>query len=156
MKKIMLLGSHALMLLIGFVMGIYLLPILTAPASPDIHDIQSLVPHPVYTAQFSKDLKGSDLLHWGEGTVYIGEQGIAFAGSIAPGPDYRLYLAPGEIETKQEFLAAKDRALQVGHIRTFDNFIVPFDSAVDIHRYNTVVVWCESFSQFITAGEYRP
>lgn len=26
---------------------------------------------------------------------------------------------------------------------------------VDPARYNTVVVWCEAFSQFITAAQYR-
>lgn len=27
--------------------------------------------------------------------------------------------------------------------------------AVDIEAYTTVVVWCETFSEFITAAKYR-
>jgi len=27
--------------------------------------------------------------------------------------------------------------------------------AVDPERYNTVIVWCETFSQFITAAKYK-
>jgi len=40
-------------------------------------------------------------------------------------------------------------------VKTFDNFIVAVPDSVDIARYNTVVIWCEAFSQFITAAKYR-
>jgi len=26
---------------------------------------------------------------------------------------------------------------------------------IDVGKYTTVIVWCESFSQFITAAQYR-
>jgi hypothetical protein len=32
---------------------------------------------------------------------------------------------------------------------------VPVPDGVDPRRYTTVIVWCESFSQFITAEKYR-
>ena len=76
-------------------------------------------------------------------------------GRIAPGPDYRLYLAPRFVETESDFLALKNRALEVGTVKTFENFIVPLPDSVDVSAFNTVVIWCESFSQFITAAEYR-
>ena len=34
--------------------------------------------------------------------------------------------------------------------KTFDNFVVPVPEGVDVARYAAVVVWCESFRQFIT------
>jgi hypothetical protein len=41
-------------------------------------------------------------------------------------------------------------------VRTFENFIVPVPVSVDVTNYSTVVIWCESFSQFITAAQYLP
>jgi hypothetical protein len=76
-------------------------------------------------------------------------------GRLAPGPDYKLYLVPEFVETKDAFSAVKAASVRVGDIRTFENFIVPIPESVDIARYNTVVVWCERFSMFITAAKYR-
>jgi hypothetical protein len=45
--------------------------------------------------------------------------------------------------------------VRVGDVKTFDNFIVPVPADVDPARYSTVIVWCETFSQFITAARYR-
>ena len=38
---------------------------------------------------------------------------------------------------------------------TFVNFLVPVPDGVDPSRYTTVIVWCETFGQFITATKYR-
>jgi len=43
----------------------------------------------------------------------------------------------------------------VGDVKTFENFIVPVPGSIDIQSYAAVVVWCETFSQFITAARYR-
>lgn len=45
--------------------------------------------------------------------------------------------------------------VRVGDVRTFDNFVVPVPAAIDVDGYNTVIVWCEAFGQFITAAKYR-
>ena len=42
-----------------------------------------------YTGEFRKDLADSDALHWGEGTVSVGDRFISFMGELAPGPDYK-------------------------------------------------------------------
>jgi hypothetical protein len=156
MKKILLLiFSHVVVLAIGFVAGIYVLPILVAPQAPSIAEVKTAGGTAEYHTEFRRDLKGSDPLHWGEGTVSVGHQAVALQGRIAPGPDYKLYLTPEFVETKEEFLELKDRALRIGDVKTFENFIVVVPATADISRYNTVVVWCETFSQFITAGKYR-
>ena len=156
MKKVLLLAaSHLAVLIVGFAAGIYFLPILTAPEMPTATQVKTAAGAADYTAQFRRDLKGSDPLHWGEGTVSVGRNAIALNGRIAPGPDYKLYLAPQFVETKEEFLRVKDRALRIGDVNTFENFIVEVPATADITRYDTVVVWCEAFSQFITAAKYR-
>lgn len=156
MKKMLLLAvSHVLAAAVGFASGIYALPILTAPAAPSAAEVASRTGQAAYTGQFRRDLKGSDLLHWGEGTVSVGRQGIAFEGKLAPGPDYKLYLSPEFVETEADFNRLKERMVRVGDVKTFENFIVPVPESVDPARYNTVIVWCESFAQFITAASYR-
>ena len=109
----------------------------------------------LYTGQFSRDRKDSDLLHWGEGKVSVGRNSIVLAGRLAPGPDYRLYLSPEFVETEAEFLRLKPRMELVGDVRTFGNFMVPVPDGVDVSRHRAVIVWCESFSQFITSARYR-
>jgi hypothetical protein len=76
-------------------------------------------------------------------------------GRLAPGPDYKLYLSPSFVQNEAEFTALKPRMLRVGDVDTFDNFIVPLPAGTDLAAYDTVVVWCEAFGEFITAARYR-
>jgi hypothetical protein len=109
----------------------------------------------VYRAEFRRDLKGSDFLHWGEGRVAVGPKAVSLQGRVAPGPDYKLYLAPQYVDTKEGFLGVKSKSLRAGDIKTFENFVVRLPDSADIEQYNTVVVWCETFSMFISAAKYR-
>jgi hypothetical protein len=108
-----------------------------------------------HTGEFRRDLKDSDLFHWGEGTVSVCPTHIALAGKLAPGPDYKLYLSPEFVETEADFARLKPRMQRVGDVRTFDTFVVPVPPGVDVSRHNTVIVWCETFGQFISAARYR-
>lgn len=156
MKLFFLLGiSHLLAVALGFAIGIYALPILTAPEAPTLAEVESLAGNVEYTGQFRKDLEGSDLLHWGEGEVSISPTAIALKGEVSPGPNYKLYLMPEFVETEEEFFRVKDRSVQLGDVKTFKNFVVAVPQSVDVAQYNTVVVWCEAFSEFITAAKYR-
>ena len=156
MKRILLLtASHAAALAAGFALGVYFLPILTAPQGPSAADVKSAASGAKYTATFRRDQKGSDFLHWGEGTVAISPQAVTLAGRVAPGPDYKLYLAGEFAETREEFLRIKAQAVRLGDVKTFENFIVPVPPGVDVGRYTSVVVWCETFSMFIASAKYR-
>jgi hypothetical protein len=156
MKRTLLFAvSHLAALAVGFAAGIYTLPILVAPPAPTAAETAALQAGAIYTGEFRRDLKGSDPLHWGEGRVSLRPDSISLAGRVAPGPDYKLYLVAEFVETKQDFERVKASSLRVGDVKTFDNFIVPLERAIDFAKYNTVVVWCETFSQFITAARYR-
>lgn len=147
--------SHAVMLLLGFALGVYLLPILTAPTSPTAATVAKISVSAPYQGRFKRDLLGSDLLHWGDGEVAVGKQAIALKGRISPGPDYKLYLVPHFVENEDQFLKVKAQSVRVGDIKTFENFIVPVPADIDIGKYTTVLVWCETFSEFISAAKYR-
>jgi len=155
MKKMLLVGSHLATLAIGFALGIYMLPILIAPEAPTMQAVQKEAATALFTGKFRKDLKDSDSLHWGEGTVSITANAIALEGELAPGPDYKLYLSPDFVETEADFNRLKPQMVRVGDVKTFKNFLVPLPPGVDPARYTTVVVWCETFGQFISATKYK-
>ena len=156
MKKIVvLIATHVAALAVGFAVGVYVLPILTAPDAPSVDEVASASSQATFSGQFSKDLEDSDFLHWGEGTVTVGPQSVTLMGSLAPGPDYKLYLSPEFVETEADFMRLKAQMALVGDVKTFENFVVRIPKSIDVSSYNTVIVWCESFGQFITAANYR-
>jgi hypothetical protein len=147
--------SHGIVLLAGVAIGIYLLPILTAPPPPTAAAVAAGASDARYTAEFRRDLKDSDLLHRGEGKVAVGARAIALQGRLAPGPDYKLYLSPKFVETESDFARVKPRMARVGDVKTFDGFVAPVPDGIDAERYHAVIVWCETFGQFITTAKYR-
>ena len=155
MRKLLLVGSHLVVLAVGFALGVYTLPILIAPPAPSAGEVAAQADKATFKGQFRRDLKDSDALHWGEGTVSVSRTSIALAGELAPGPDYKLYLSPEFVETEADFKRLKPSMVRVGDVKTFKNFIITVPEAVDPARYDTVIVWCETFSQFITAARYR-
>jgi hypothetical protein len=152
---ILLIASHAAALGFGFLLGVYLLPILTAPKSPDAETLRSEAARSQFKGRFERKLKGSDPLHWGEGDVGVLSDKVVHEGRLAPGPDYKLYLAPSFVDTKQGFLAIKEKSRRIGDVKTFSGFIVEVPRGIDVRDYTTAVVWCEAFSQFISAAKYR-
>ncbi len=148
-------ATHLGAIAIGFALGIYALPILTAPASPATEVVRATASAAQFTGTFRRDLTDSDALHWGEGALYISDDAVAFEGNLAPGPDYRLYLSPKFVETEADFAALKASMVQVGHVRTFENFMLSVPDTIDPRDYSAAIVWCETFGQFITAAAYQ-
>ncbi len=140
---------------LGVALGIYLLPILVAPEAPSDAEVRTSSQQAMFSGQFRKDLPGSDFLHWGEGKISISAKQVSFMGSIAPGPDYKLYLTRDLVLNEQEFMTVKDQSVSIGNIKTFDNFILTLPDTINPADYRAVVVWCESFGQFITAAKYQ-
>lgn len=154
-SAIFLVVSHGVALAIGFALGVYLLPILTAPPPPLPSALTAVAASERFSGVFRRDLKDSDALHWGAGKVVIGADSIALEGNIAPGPDYKLYLSPEFVETEVDFKRLKSSMVRVGDVKTFSNFVVPLPASVDPSGYKAVIIWCESFNQFITSAKYQ-
>jgi len=151
----LLIATHGAVGVLGFGVGIYALPILTAPPAPSEAEIKAVSSQAQYTTQFRRDLKGSDALHWGEGTVSVGSNSITLMGKLAPGPDYKLYLSPEFVETEADFNRLKPTMVRVGDVETFENFVVNIPPGINPLNFNSVIVWCEPFGQFITSAKYR-
>jgi hypothetical protein len=155
MKAVLFIGSHLAAIAIGFVLGIYALPILTAEPSPALESVRSVASVAEFKGEVHRDLADSDALHWGEGTLFVSKDTIAFEGKLAPGPDYRLYLSPRFVETEADFEALKPSMVQVGSVRSFENFMLTVPDSIDPGEFKAAIVWCETFGQFITATSYR-
>ena len=154
-KAITLLISHGIAAGLGFALGIYLLPILIAPSGPGEAAVADVAGKAMFTTQFKRDLPGSDFLHWGEGELSISARRVSFNGALAPGPDYRLYLTRQLVLNEAEFNAIKDQSAYVGDVKSFDNFLLDIPESINPTDYKAVVVWCETFGEFITAASYR-
>ncbi|WP_028115733.1 DM13 domain-containing protein [Ferrimonas senticii] len=144
--------SHIAVGVVGLVGGMYLLPILTAPEAPSGTAVQQVVSNSDYQASFARDRIDSDFLHWGEGTLSISGEQIAFRGQLAAGPDYHLYLSPRYVETETEFAELKAQMVDVGLVKSFDGFVLPLPPGIEVGNYAAAIVWCESFGEFITSG----
>ncbi len=152
-KLIRWLISHGIAIAIGFGLGVYFLPILTAPPPPDSAKLEEMAASALYNAELTRDLRGSDFAHWGEGTISVSASEVTHQGKLAPGPDYKLYLTQGLVDHEDTFDRAK--AVQVGHIKSFGGFIVDVPEGIDVEAYDSILVWCEAFSEFITAAKYK-
>lgn len=154
-RKLSLLVSHTAMIALGFALGVYFLPILTAPPSLDKAMLAETSQSALFTAKFKRDLKGSDLFHWGEGKVSVTADKIVHEGNLAPGPDYKLYLTKSFVENEEQFLKSKSDARRIGDVKNFDGFLLDVPEDVDINEFNSIVIWCEAFGEFITAAKYQ-
>lgn len=141
---------------VGFGLGTYYLPILVASDGASQETVAAAKSEAMISAQFRRDLKGSDGFHWGEGTLHLTREGGQFyftlEGSVSPGPDYKLYLTPTYVEDEAAFLAIKSQSVRVADITGFDNFRVDEPMSIDPTQYPAIIVWCERFNEFITAG----
>ena len=140
-------------LIIGFGLGVYFLPILTAEKGLDESEIAQLEQSIERSGIFVRELADSDAFHWGEGKINVSDKKIWLEGKIAAGPDYRLYMTPRFVETEADFLAIKDQSVEVAPIKAFSNFAVDVPMDVDVSQYPALIIWCEAFGQFITSAE---
>jgi hypothetical protein len=59
------------------------------------------------------------------------------------------------VETEADFNRRKGSMALVGDVKTFENFVVAVPKEIDASKYTTVIVWCETFGEFITSARYQ-
>ena len=144
-------------LIIGFGLGVYFLPIIIAEKGLSEAELTALSAaadsQKVWRGVYTRDLPASDAFHWGEGRIHLTKDRVWLDGAVSPGPDYRLYLTKDIVRTKEGFETARASAVQTGPIKAFENFSLNTPDSIDISDYGAVLIWCETFSAFITAAE---
>jgi len=153
--KVILFASHLALAGIGFAAGIYILPVLTAEKGSTIDELKSVKDNFRYQGEFNKNQKGSNAVHWAEGNLFVNDREIAFEGTVAPGPDYKIYLTKKKADSKDEFIKIKEDSLYIGDLKSFGNFIKTLPNGVNIDEYSAVQIWCESFGQFISSASFK-
>jgi electron transfer DM13 len=107
------------------------------------------------TFMFDEQAPGRDLVHWanGSGAVYraAGATAVRFDDDFraGPGPNYWIYLNTVPVRDTAAFKADAGR-VRIAQLKSFtggQNYSLPPD--VDLARFHTVTIWCESFSVYI-------
>ncbi|WP_244272023.1 hypothetical protein [Pseudovibrio denitrificans] len=106
-RFVALLVSHTVVLAVGFALGVYFLPILTAPDSPETAVLEQEAQNAQYTAEFSRDQRGSDFLHWGEGKVSVSPTMIVHQAVLLRGLITRFTWFMSSLSTKMSFCRSK-------------------------------------------------
>ena len=83
------------------------MPIITAGPGLDQAAVQALATSAERRGRFVRDSPRSDALHWGDVTIMMNANKIWLDGTISPGSDYYLYLAPAFFDDGVGFLAIK-------------------------------------------------
>lgn len=154
-KYIILFGIFVFIdgVIVGVGLGVYFLPIITAEKGLDQDAVAALEVTAERSGVFRRDLADSDRFHWGEGKIMASATKIWLDGTVAPGPDYRLYLTPEFVETEADFLQIKEQSVEVGSVKAFSNFSLTVPKGITVANYPALIIWCEAFGQFITAAE---
>lgn len=150
-KKLLLLVVLAATLAGGFALGVYALPVMIARAAPESAQLNAVATAAIARGRFERNHPSSDWLHWGDGELWLSPTHVAFEGTMAPGPDYRLFLSPTPIGNADEFLAHKSAMTEVGDVRGFNGFVLTLPTGTAGGGYASAIVWCEGFGQFIAA-----
>ena len=152
MKIVLLLFTHLIFAGIGFAAGVYMLPILIASTPPDATAVATAMSQSQYQGEFQRQIAGSDALHWGEGKLLITDTLVVHDGTLAPGPDYRLYLSPTLVRDEAEFAQHAATMVEIGHVTGFNGFALNLPPEIDVSQYGAAVIWCKAFGEFITAA----
>ena len=155
MKKIIVISTYLITLMFGFGLGVYFLPIIIAEKSQSIQEIENIKKQATNETEFKRGQRGNDFFHWGEGKVYISNEYISLKGQISPGPDYKIYLLKNFVEHEDEFIPVKSDAIFVSDLKLFKNFVIKVPVDVKVIDYNTILIWCEKFKEFITSAKYK-
>lgn len=155
MNKLKLSLSGIVIFILGFMAGIYTLPIMIAPEPLSMLELATASQNARYKVMISDDLDGSDFLHNGTGEFYLSPSKIVFKGSLTPGPDYQLYLSKQFVENEEQFKQHQNSMINIAAVKRFDGFIKQVPDQLDIDEYTTIVIWCEAFEEFITAAKYK-
>lgn len=107
------------------------------------------------TFQFDENAPGRDLIHWanGSGGIYKADRMIVIRFDdnfrAGPGPNYWVYLNTVPVGEAQAFRSDAGR-VKLAPLKSFSggqNYTVPDDVAIG--KFQTVTIWCESFSVYI-------
>lgn len=100
----------------------------------------------------------SDPIHYGSGKVSVYEKTVFLEADfeVGPGPKYHVYLVP-KANIRQNSDVPNTMFVDLGRLRAFkgsQRYEVP--AGVDLRKYQSVVIWCETFGVLISPADLKP
>lgn len=99
----------------------------------------------------------SDPIHHGRGRVSVHDRSVFLESDfeVGPGPNYHVYLV-----AKAPILRSNDLRdtahIDLGKLRSFrGSQRYPIPEGIDLERYPSVVIWCETFSVLISPAKLQ-
>lgn len=111
------------------------------------------------TFRFDEKAPGRDSVHWadGSGAVFKGDASTVIRLDddfvAGPGPNFWIYLNTVPVGEERDFNADKGR-VKIAPLKSFkggQNYALP--ASLDIGKFHTVTIWCESFGAYIASAE---
>jgi hypothetical protein len=100
----------------------------------------------------------ADPIHYGSGKVSVYEKTVFLEADfeVGPGPKYHVYLVPkANVRTNAD--VPDTMFVDLGRLRAFkgsQRYEVP--AGVDLRKYQSVVIWCETFGVLISPADLKP
>lgn len=97
----------------------------------------------------------SDPVHYGSGGVSVYERTLFLEPDfeVGPGPKYHVYLVD-QPEIRQSSAVREADFVDLGQLRSFSGSQrYPIPDGVDLTRFRSVVIWCETFSVLISPAD---
>jgi hypothetical protein len=100
----------------------------------------------------------ADPIHYGSGKVSVYEKTLFLESDfeVGPGPKYHVYLVP-KANIRQNSDVPDTMFVDLGRLRAFkgsQRYEVP--AGVDLKKYQSVVIWCETFGVLISPADLKP
>jgi hypothetical protein len=100
----------------------------------------------------------SDPIHYGSGKVSVFEKTVFLEADfeVGPGPKYHVYLVP-RANIRQNSDVPNTMFVDLGRLRAFkgsQRYEVP--AGVDLRKFQSVVIWCETFGVLISPADLKP
>lgn len=108
--------------------------------------------------RFDETAPGRDAVHWANGTGSVYRDGtrtllhLDDTFKAGPGPNYWIYVNKVPVGEEADFNADAGR-VRIAQLKSFSGsqtYLLPRD--VDLAKFHTVTIWCESFSVYIGAA----
>jgi Electron transfer DM13 len=99
----------------------------------------------------------SDPIHHGRGKVSVYDRAVFLEGDfeVGPGPNYHVYLVSKAPIRRSDDLSGTAH-VDLGKLRSFKGSQrYPIPESIDLKRYPSVVIWCETFSVLISPADLR-
>jgi hypothetical protein len=99
----------------------------------------------------------SDPVHYGKGKVSVYQRAVFLEPDfeVGPGPKFHVYLVPKA--SIRDAAAVKDAMfVDLGRLRAFKGSQrYPIPAGVDLNKYASVVIWCETFGVLISPADLQ-